>query len=126
MNGNKEVINHGGAKLLLGDNVFASGIVSLGNGKTLKDGALLTVEASGKFAVATVAGANCAVYVGDEIVNHGASAADIPVRACIGGKLRRDAVLVGDAAIEAKAALSLRSSGLFLLEVQDIGKQDNQ
>ena len=125
MNGNKEIINHGGAKLLLGDNVFAGGIVSLGNGKTLKDGSLLTVEASGKSA-ASAAGANCAVYVGDEIVNHGASAADIPVRVCIGGKLRRDAVLVGDAAIEAKAALSLRSSGLFLLEVQDIGKQDNQ
>ena len=126
MNGNKEIINHGGAKLLLGDNIFASGIVSPGNGKTLKDGALLTVEASGRFAAASAAGTNCTVYVGDEIVNHGSAAADIPVRVCIGGKLRRDAVLVGDAAIEAKAALSLRSSGLFLLEVQDIGKQDNQ
>lgn len=51
INGNYESEDRGKVDLLLGDNEFESGVLTLANGGAVKEGALLKREADGKFGV---------------------------------------------------------------------------
>lgn len=89
INGNYESEDRGKVDLLLGDNEFESGILTLANGGAVKEGALLKREADGKFGVisATSTQDPVAVYVGADISNSSGSTATYEIRPVISGRV---------------------------------------
>lgn len=127
--GNSQIINHGPDNLFIGDNEFASEILSLAAATTAKDGYVLKRNSSnGKLELANDVDGQCFVLATrDDLVNTSGSAAmDFYVRVCITGKVKKSGVTVAGTALTAAQADALRASGILALDVTNIGKQDNQ
>lgn len=127
--GNSQIINHGPDDLFIGDNEFASEVLSLAAATTAKDGYILKRNSSnGKLELANDVDGQCFVLATrDELVNTSGSAAmDFYVRVCITGKVKKSSVTVAGTALTAAQADALRASGILALDVTNIGKQDNQ
>lgn len=127
--GNSQIINHGPDDLFIGDNEFASEVLSLAAATTAKDGYILKRNsANGKLELANDVDGQCFVLATrDDLVNTSGSAAmDFYVRVCITGKVKKSGVTVAGTALTAAQADALRASGILALDVTNIGKQDNQ
>ena len=127
--GNSQIINHGPDDLFIGDNEFASEVLSLAATTTAKDGYILKRNsANGKLELANDVDGQCFVLATrDDLVNTSGSAAmDFYVRVCITGKVKKSGVTVAGTALTAVQADALRASGILALDVTNIGKQDNQ
>ena len=127
--GNSQIINHGPDNLFIGDNEFASEVLSLAAATTAKDGYVLKRNSSnGKLELANDVDGQCLVLATrDDLVNTSGSAAmDFYVRVCITGKVKKSGVTVAGTALTAAQADALRASGILALDVTNIGKQDNQ
>ena len=127
--GNSQIINHGPDNLFIGDNEFASEILSLAAATTAKDGYVLKRNSSnGKLELANDVDGQCFVLATrDDLINTSGSAAmDFYVRVCITGKVKKSGVTVAGTALTAAQADALRASGILALDVTNIGKQDNQ
>ena len=127
--GNSQIINHGSDDLFIGDNEFASEVLSLAAATTAKDGYILKRNSSnGKLELANDVDGQCFVLATrDDLVNTSGSAAmDFYVRVCITGKVKKSGVTVAGTALTAAQADALRASGILALDVTNIGKQDNQ
>lgn len=127
--GNSQIINHGPDNLFIGDNEFASEVLSLAAATTAKDGYVLKRNSSnGKLELANDVDGQCFVLATrDDLVNTSGSAAmDFYVRVCITGKVKKSGVTVAGTALTAAQADALRASGILALDVTNIGKQDNQ
>lgn len=127
--GNSQIINHGPDDLFIGDNEFASEVLSLAATTTAKDGYILKRNSSnGKLELANDVDGQCFVLATrDDLVNTSGSAAmDFYVRVCITGKVKKSGVTVAGTALTAAQADALRASGILALDVTNIGKQDNQ
>ena len=127
--GNSQIINHGPDNLFIGDNEFASEVLSLAAATTAKDGYILKRNSSnGKLELANDVDGQCFVLATrDDLVNtSGSDAMDFYVRVCITGKVKKSGVTVAGTALTAAQADALRASGILALDVTNIGKQDNQ
>ena len=127
--GNSQIINHGPDDLFIGDNEFASEVLSLAAATTAKDGYILKRNSSnGKLELAKDVDGQCFVLATrDDLVNTSSSAAmDFYVRVCITGKVKKSGVTVAGTALTAAQADALRASGILALDVTNIGKKDNQ
>ena len=127
--GNSQIINHGPDDLFIGDNEFASEVLSLAAATTAKDGYILKRNSSnGKLELANDVDGQCFVLATrDNLVNTSSSTAmDFYVRVCITGKVKKSGVTVAGTALTAVQADALRASGILALDVTNIGKQDNQ
>ena len=127
--GNSQIINHGPDDLFIGDNEFASEVLSLAAATTAKDGYILKRNSSnGKLELANDVDGQCFVLATrDNLVNtSGSTAMDFYVRVCIAGKVKKSGVTVAGTALTAAQADTLRASGILALDVTNIGKQDNQ
>lgn len=127
--GNSQIINHGPDDLFIGDNEFASEVLSLAAATTAKDGYILKRNSSnGKLELANYVDGQCFVLATrDDLVNTSSSAAmDFYVRVCITGKVKKSGVTVAGTALTAAQSDALRASGILALDVTNIGKQDNQ
>lgn len=127
--GNSQIINHGPDDLFIGDNEFASEVLSLAAATTAKDGYILKRNSSnGKLELANDVDGQCFVLATrDDLVNTSGSATmDFYVRVCITGKVKKSGVTVAGTALTAAQADALRASGILALDVTNIGKQDNQ
>ena len=127
--GNSQIINHRPDNLFIGDNEFASEVLSLAAATTAKDGYVLKRNSSnGKLELANDVDGQCFVLATrDDLVNTSGSAAmDFYVRVCITGKVKKSGVTVAGTALTAAQADALRASGILALDVTNIGKQDNQ
>lgn len=127
--GNSQIINHGPDDLFIGDNEFASEVLSLAAATTAKDGYILKRNsANGKLELANDVNGQCFVLATrDDLVNTSGSAAmDFYVRVCITGKVKKSGVTVAGTALTAAQADALRASGILAIDVTNIGKQDNQ
>lgn len=127
--GNSQIINHGPDDLFIGDNEFASEVLSLAATTTAKDGYILKRNSvNGKLELANdVDGQRFVLATRDSLVNTSDSAAmDFYVRVCITGKVKKSGVTVAGTALTAAQADALRASGILALDVTNIGKQDNQ
>lgn len=127
--GNSQIINHGPDDLFIGDNEFASEVLSLAAATTAKDGYILKRNSvSGKLELANDVDGQCFVLATrDDLVNTSGSAAiDFYVRVCITGKVKKSGVTVAGTALTAAQSDALRASGILALDVTNIGKQDNQ
>lgn len=129
--GNSQIINHGPDDLFIGDNEFASEVLSLAAATTAKDGYVLVRNgASGKLELANDVSGQCFVLATrDDLVNtntSGGAAMDFYVRVCIAGKVKKSGITVAGTALTAAQADTLRASGILALDVTNIGKQDNQ
>lgn len=127
--GNSQIINHGPDDLFIGDNEFASEVLSLAAATTAKDGYILKRNsANGKLELANDVDGQCFVLATrDDLVNTSSSAAmDFYVRVCITGKVKKSGVTVAGTALTAAQADALRASGILALDVTNIGKKDNQ
>lgn len=127
--GNSQIINHGPDDLFIGDNEFASEVLSLAAATTAKDGYILKRNNSnGKLELANDVDGQCFVLATrDDLVNTSGSAAmDFYVRVCITGKVKKSGVTVAGTALTAAQSDALRASGILALDVTNIGKQDNQ
>ena len=127
--GNSQIINHGPDDLFIGDNEFASEVLSLAAATTAKDGYILKRNSvNGKLELANdVDGQRFVLATRDDLVNTSGSAAmDFYVRVCITGKVKKSGVTVAGTALTAAQADTLRASGILALDVTNIGKQDNQ
>ncbi len=129
--GNSQIINHGPDDLFIGDNEFASEVLSLAATTTAKDGYILKRNsANGKLELANDVEGQCFVLATrDDLINtntSGGAAMDFYVRVCITGKVKKSGVTVAGTALTAVQADALRASGILALDVTNIGKQDNQ
>lgn len=127
--GNSQIINHGPDDLFIGDNEFASEVLSLAAATTAKDGyVLVRNNMSGKLELANDVSGQCFVLATrDDLVNTNSGVAmDFYVRVCIAGKVKKSGVTVAGTALTAAQADTLRASGILALDVTNIGKQDNQ
>ena len=127
--GNSQIINHEPDDLFIGDNEFASEVLSLAATTTAKDGYILKRNsANGKLELANDVDGQCFVLATrDDLVNtNGSAAMDFYVRVCITGKVKKSGVTVAGTALTAAQADALRASGILALDVTNIGKQDNQ
>ena len=127
--GNSQIINHGPDDLFIGDNEFASEVLSLAAATTAKDGYILKRNSvNGKLELANdVDGQRFVLATRDDLVNASDGAAmDFYVRVCIAGKVKKSGVTVAGTALTAAQADALRASGILALDVTNIGKQDNQ
>ncbi len=129
--GNNQIINHGADDLFIGDNEFASEVLSLAAATTAKDGYVLTRNSTnGKLELAADVSGQCFVLASrDDLVNSntsGGAAKDFYVRVCVAGKVKKSRVTIAGTALTAAQADALRASGILALDVASIGKQDNQ
>lgn len=127
--GNSQIINHGPDDLFIGDNEFASEVLSLAATTTAKDGYILKRNsANGKLELANDVDGQCFVLAtrNDLVNTSGSAAMDFYVRVCITGKVKKSGVTVAGTALTAAQADALRASGILALDVTNIGKQDNQ
>lgn len=127
MTENAVFIEHGPDDLFIGNNEFASEVLSLAGGTTAKDGYLLTRNGTnGKLELAAdVTGQHFVLASRETLANPTDSAKDFYVRVCIAGNVKKSGVTVAGAALTAKQADTLRASGIFVLDVTNIGKADN-
>lgn len=130
IDGNMEAVTHGPDDLFIGNNEFASEVLSLAAATTAKDGYVLARNStSGKLEVADdVDGQHFILATREELKNENASggaAMDFYVRVCIAGKVKKSGVTVAGTALTAAQADSLRASGILALDVTNIGKTDN-
>lgn len=127
--GNSQIINHEPDDLFIGDNEFASEVLSLAAATTAKDGYILKRNSSnGKLELANDVDGQCFVLAtrNDLVNTSGSAAMDFYVRVCITGKVKKSGVTVAGTALTAAQADALRASGILALDVTNIGKQDNQ
>ena len=130
INGNMEAVTHGPDDLFIGDNEFASEVLSLAAGKSAKDGYILARNGtSGKLELASdVDGQRFILATREELKNENASggaAKDFYVRVCIAGSVKKSGVTIAGTALTAAQADALRASGILALDVTNIGKTDN-
>lgn len=126
--GNFESVQHETDDLFLGDNKFKTAVVSVAAGKTLKDGYVLSRNAtSGKLEEATSVDAGNAFILAarDDLSNSGESAKDFNVRVLVWGKVKRSAVTLSGTALTDAQADALRASGILAFDVTNTGKADN-
>jgi hypothetical protein len=112
--------------LMLGDNHFFSGKISLAAGATLVAGAVLKRGADDTTFAAAAAGDDFAAVNPFEIKNEGATTKTVGFRACMDGRVRMDMLRVGDATVKAADIDKLRKVGILPVKVTDLSVLDNQ
>ena len=131
--GNSQIINHGPDDLFIGDNEFASEVLSLAAATTAKDGYVLVHDLStGKWAPATASTIDDGAPLGilalrDDITNSGDDAADYAgQRICIAGDVNKNLTSIGGTGLTAVQGEYLRVQGIYNVDAKQIGVQDNQ
>jgi hypothetical protein len=113
----RDVVNK---SLLLGDNEYETGVVTLSASSTLARGALL-LRKTGKFAPVTDISKEIPVAVNPvELKNTAAASADVPFRALVAGRVRFDMLCIGTAPITDAVSDMLRAYGILPRKVTDI------
>ena len=117
--------NHSSREVLLGNNQFRTGILTVPANTTISEGEMLQT-ASTKFTRYTGASGEVGVcvMVGTE-VNSTSSAVDVPVRVCIAGLVDQKLIKVGASAATAVQADVLRNYGIIPVVVNQVGQLDN-
>jgi hypothetical protein len=126
-----EVHNVASKSLMLGNNEFEGGLLTIAAGGTIPAGAMLKRDAAtGKFTVVTTTTGDTAetpVALNPcEEKNAGQADADIPFRALIWGKVRRDMASMNGTALTDAQCDMLRNYGIIAVKVHDISRTDNQ
>ena len=112
--------------LMLGDNNFSAGKITLAANATLAAGTVLKRGAdSNEFVVATSSDTYAAVNP-FEIKNETGASKVFGFRALMDGRVREDMLLVGDTAVTVADVDKLRNVGILPVKVTDLSKLDNQ
>jgi hypothetical protein len=112
--------------LMLGDNNFSSGKITLAAGATLVAGAVLKRGTGNvEFATATSTDEYAAVNP-FEIKNETGAAKVFGFRALMDGRVRKDMLRVGNAAATVADIDKLRKVGILPVKVTDLSHLDNQ
>ena len=112
--------------LMLGDNNFSAGKITLATGATLVAGAVLKRGAGpAEFEVAAANNEYAAVNP-FEIVNDTAAAKTFGFRALMDGRVREDMLRVGAATVTVADVDKLRKIGILPVKVTDLSQLDNQ
>lgn len=120
--------------VLLQDGVFEDGVITFGGADTLAAGTILARHSSTlKYQIYAKGGSTngngvpVAVLL-NEVVATGSG--DIPVKVAIGGKFRKDRLIIDadadDSNIDAAVRDLLRQLGMFVIDVTELNIQDNQ
>jgi hypothetical protein len=113
--------------LMLGDNNFQSGKITLAAGATLPAGAVL--KRSGGDTITYAVATNADEYAGVnplEIKNDTGAEKVFGFRALMDGRVRLDMVKVSDAELTATDIDKLRKIGILPIKVTDLSVKDNQ
>lgn len=113
--------------VMLGDNNFQSGKISLAGGATLAAGTVLKRSGSDTitFAVATASDEFAAVNPFD-LDNPGTETKVLGFRPILDGRVRQDMVKVNGAELTAADIDKLRKVGILPMKVTDLSQKDNQ
>lgn len=125
MTGNYENRAHDNVILLVGDNEFETGLLTVPANTTIAAGTIVQ-KSSGKF-VLSEGGANevsLAVVVTPE-ANSTGSGVDVPCRVAISGKVNKAMLKVGSSAATAAQTDLVRKFGLVPVKVTEVGAHDN-
>jgi len=109
----------------LGGNEFETGSITVAANTTVKRGAILKRDSTGKFALVTDISTETPVAINPfDIPNPSASAAEMSMRAIIFGPVRADLLNVSGAAITSPAAFDkIRANALCVpVQVTDISR----
>lgn len=123
--GNFESENRGQVDLLLGDNEFETGVLTLAASGSVKEGALLKRESNGNFGVVTDTSNQTpvAVYVGEDITNSSESSATYPTRAVISGRVAASRCHYStNTALSAADKDALRGHSIIALDAYESGR----
>lgn len=125
MTGNYENRAHDNVILLVGDNEFETGILTVPANTTIAAGTIVQ-KASGKFVLSEgeATEVSLAVVVTSE-TNATGSNVDIPCRVAISGKVNKKALKISSAAATDAQADLVRKFGLVPVVVNEVGKHDN-
>jgi hypothetical protein len=124
--GGMKITNVTSRVVLLGDNHFTSGKITLAAGATLEAGAVLKRGASPKeFAVATSADAYAAINP-FELTNDTGVSKTLGFRPCMDGRVREDMLRVSGDPVTVADIDKLRGVGILPVQVTDISHLDNQ
>jgi hypothetical protein len=121
-----EIHNVENKALFMGDNEFEQGTLTVPANTTVPAGATLVRELDGKFSPAGGEASDILAINPAPVKNKSAAPADISFRALISGKVRRDLVTFGGAAITDAQADQLRSYGIIARTVYNTARLDNQ
>jgi hypothetical protein len=110
--------------VMLGDNEFQTGEITLAAGVTLVAGAVLK-RVNDVFAAAASADEFIAVNP-IEIKNETQAAKDFGFRALVAGRVRADMLRVGSSATTTADNDKLRKVGILPVKVTDLSQKDNQ
>ncbi len=125
MDKNYENELHQSRELLLGNNFFSTGILTVPANKKIMEGTILQT-ASGKFTVSTAAAGEVGLCVAvDNVVNASDTAIDVAVRVCIAGPVNSELLLLGSAKATAAQADLLRTYSIVPVKVNQCGSVDN-
>ena len=112
--------------VLLGDNNFHAGKITLAAGAKLASGAILKRGSEeNEFTEATSADEYAAVNP-FEIENKTGASKVFGIRACMDGRVRMDMLRVGTATVTAADVDRLRKVGILPMKVTDLSHLDNQ
>ena len=112
--------------ILLGDNNFHSGKITIAAGAKLAAGAVLKRGAAqDEFAIATSSDEYVAVNP-FEIENKTGAPKVFGFRACVYGRVRMDMLRIGPATVTAADVDRLRKVGILPMKVTDLSQLDNQ
>lgn len=119
MTGNYQSTVHAVGDILLGDNEFESGALTVAANGSVTEGALLKRDSNGKFvAVSDLSNETpVAVFVGETLTNATASAKDFEIRAVISGRVDATKCHVGSDALTAAGKDMLRNYSIIALDV---------
>ena len=125
--GGMKTTNVASRVVMLGDNNFQSGRITLAAGATLPAGTVLKRGGSDTitFAIATSADEYAAVNP-FEIVNVSANSKEFGFRPIMDGRVRQDLVKVNGASLTATDIDKLRKVGILPKKVTDLSVLDNQ
>jgi hypothetical protein len=116
----RKVVNK---SLLQGNNEFETGIITIPAGGTVPEGAFLTRGASGKFKVVSDLEMENPVAINPVELKNSGVAADVPFRACIGGKVRFDMCSVdGEPITDEQGDLLCQYANITAKKVTDLSR----
>lgn len=119
--GNFESVAHSVGDILLGDNEFETGVLTVAANTTVTEGALLKRASDGKFAVITDISTEVpvAIFIGESIANSTGNAKTYELRALISGRVDAGKCHIGSDALTAADKDLLRAHSIIALDVAE-------
>jgi hypothetical protein len=112
--------------LLLGNNLFETGYITIEGGTTVKSGTFLKRVAGTEFTVVTDTTTEIPVAVlAEALTNEGIDSADMSIRPCIGGRVRADMLNINGIPATDEQHDIIRNYGIIAIKITDLSRLDN-